>query len=73
MAKPGPTVPIKIKESTRFYHYFKDCIGAIDGTHIQAMVRGRDVSSYRNHHGKISQNVLVAYNFDLEIMYVLSG
>ncbi|CAL9001084.1 unnamed protein product [Prunus brigantina] len=48
-------------------------IGAIDGTHIPAMVRGRDVSSYRNRHGKISQNVLAACNFDLEFMYVLSG
>ncbi|XP_021808760.1 uncharacterized protein LOC110752418 isoform X2 [Prunus avium] len=73
MAKPGPAVPAKIRESTRFYPYFKDCIGAIDGTHIPAMVRGRDVSSYRNRHGKISQNVLAACNFDLEFMYVLSG
>ena len=37
------------------------------------MVKGRDVSSYRNHHGKISQNVLVACNFDFEFIYVLSG
>ncbi|CAL8150682.1 unnamed protein product [Prunus armeniaca] len=73
MAKPGPAVPSKIRESTRFYPYFKDCIGAIDGTHIPAMVRGRDVSSYRNRHGKISQNVLAACNFDLEFIYVLSG
>ena len=37
------------------------------------MVSGRDVSSYRNRHGIISQNVLAACNFDLEFMYVLSG
>jgi hypothetical protein len=37
------------------------------------MVRGRDVSSYRDSHGNISQNVLAACNFDLEFMYVLSG
>ncbi|CAL2252794.1 unnamed protein product [Prunus armeniaca] len=37
------------------------------------MVRGRDVSSYRNRHEKISQNVLAACNFDLEFMYVLNG
>ncbi|CAL9028790.1 unnamed protein product [Prunus brigantina] len=73
MAKPGSGVPSKIRESTRFYPYFKDCIGAIDGTHIPAIVRGHDVSNYRNRHGNISQNVLVACNFDLEFMYVLSG
>ncbi|CAL2227870.1 unnamed protein product [Prunus armeniaca] len=73
MVKPGSTVPTKIRESTRFYPYFKGCIGAIDGTHIPAMVTGREVSSYRDCHGKISQNVLAACNFDLEFIYVLSG
>eukprot|EP00256_Glycine_max_P058088 XP_014626108.1 uncharacterized protein LOC106796976 [Glycine max] len=73
MVRPGSTVPAKIRESTRFYPYFKDCIGAIDGTHIPASVKGRDVSSYRDRHGNISQNVLAACNFDLEFMYVLSG
>ncbi|XP_021825410.1 uncharacterized protein LOC110766394 [Prunus avium] len=73
LVKPGSAVPAKIRESTRFYPYFKDCIGAIDGTHIPAMVTGVDVSSYRNRHGTISQNVLAACNFDLEFIYVLSG
>ncbi|KAK1592108.1 hypothetical protein Q3G72_019602 [Acer saccharum] len=73
MVKPGSTAPEKIRESTRFYPYFKDCIGAIDGTHIPASVIGRDKSGYRNRHGIISQNVLAACNFDLEFIYVLSG
>ncbi|KAK2657986.1 hypothetical protein Ddye_011038 [Dipteronia dyeriana] len=37
------------------------------------MIAGCDVSSYRNSHGIISQNVLAACNFNLEFMYVLSG
>ncbi|KAI9201607.1 hypothetical protein LWI28_026003 [Acer negundo] len=41
LAKPG-SLPSKLKESTRFYSYFKDCIGGIDGTHIPAMITGRD-------------------------------
>ncbi|XP_068322683.1 uncharacterized protein [Pyrus communis] len=73
MVKPAPTVPTKIRESTRFYLYFKDCVGAIDGTHIPAMVKGCEVSSYRDRHGKISQNVLATCNFDLEFIYILSG
>ncbi|CAL2266373.1 unnamed protein product [Prunus armeniaca] len=73
MAKPGSGVPSKIRESTRFYPYFKDCIRAIDETHIPTIVRVRDVNNYRNRHGNISQNVLAACNFDLEFMYVLSG
>ncbi|XP_073048988.1 uncharacterized protein [Primulina eburnea] len=73
MVKPGSAVPEKIRESTRFYPYFKDCIGAIDGTHIPVTVFGRDTNSYRNRHGTISQNVLAVCNFDLEFIYVLSG
>ncbi|XP_019084283.1 PREDICTED: putative nuclease HARBI1 [Camelina sativa] len=73
MAKPGLAIPTKIKDSTRFYPYFKDCVGAIDGTHILAMIPGQDTASYRNRKGQISQNVLAACNFDLEFTYVLSG
>ncbi|XP_070676365.1 uncharacterized protein [Malus domestica] len=74
MVQPGSTMPTKIRESTRFYPYFKvNCVGAIDGTPIPAMVSGPKVASYRDHHGKISQNVLAACNFDLEFIYILSG
>ncbi|CAA0822056.1 Unknown protein, partial [Striga hermonthica] len=50
-----------------------DAIGAIDGTHIPAMVTEKNAPSHRNRHGIISQNVLVACNFDIEFIYVLSG
>ncbi|XP_013639520.1 PREDICTED: uncharacterized protein LOC106344753 [Brassica oleracea var. oleracea] len=73
MAKPGNGVPSKIRESTRFYPFFQDCIGAIDGTHIPAMVVGNETASYRNRKGVLSQNVLAACNFDLQFIYVLTG
>ena len=57
----------------KYFYIVSDCIGAIDGTHIPATVVGREVSRYRNRHGKISQNVLAACNFDLQFIYVLSG
>ncbi|KAG6486638.1 hypothetical protein ZIOFF_055217 [Zingiber officinale] len=40
MVKLGSAMPEKIRESTGFYPYFKDCIRAIDDTHIPAMVSG---------------------------------
>ncbi|RZC86733.1 hypothetical protein C5167_030077 [Papaver somniferum] len=33
----GPDTPTEILENPRFYPYFKDCIGSIDGTQIPAM------------------------------------
>ncbi|XP_026442341.1 uncharacterized protein LOC113341815, partial [Papaver somniferum] len=73
MAKPTSETPFKIRESTRFYPYFKDCIGAMDGTHIPVMVEKINAAVYRNRHGITSQNVLAVCNFDLEFIYVLSG
>ncbi|KAK3229573.1 hypothetical protein Dsin_001454 [Dipteronia sinensis] len=36
MVELGPTVSAKIRKNTKFFPYFKDCIGVIDGTHIPA-------------------------------------
>ncbi|KAH6800671.1 hypothetical protein C2S52_001135 [Perilla frutescens var. hirtella] len=73
MVKSSIQTPAKIQDCTRFMPFFKDCIGAIDGTHIPATITCREVSSFRNRHGMQSQNVLAACNFDLQFMYVLSG
>ncbi|EOA29250.1 hypothetical protein CARUB_v10025524mg [Capsella rubella] len=69
MAKPGNAVPSKIRESTRFYPYFK----VRRRTHIPTMIVGNETASYQNRKEILSQNVLDACNFDLEFIYVLSG
>ncbi|KAH6764576.1 nuclease [Perilla frutescens var. frutescens] len=51
IVKPSTGIFAKIQESKRFNPFFKDYIGAIDGTHIPATVPGREVSSFRNRHG----------------------
>ncbi|KAH6785478.1 hypothetical protein C2S51_037933 [Perilla frutescens var. frutescens] len=73
MVKPSTGIPAKIQKSTRFNPLFKDCIEAIDGTHIPAMVTSREANSFCNRHDIQSHNVLAACNFDLQFMYVLSG
>ncbi|KAK2661987.1 hypothetical protein Ddye_000561 [Dipteronia dyeriana] len=40
--------PPQIKDNTKFYPYFKKCIGAIDGTHIPACVPAHKQNSYRD-------------------------
>ncbi|XP_026408094.1 uncharacterized protein LOC113303285 [Papaver somniferum] len=69
----GPCTPDEIRDNLRFYPYFKNCVGAIDGTHIPAMVSEEEQPLYRNRKGFISQNVLVACSFDLQFHYVLAG
>ena len=53
--------------------YFKDCLGAADGTHIHAHVPDGDQVRYRNRKGDIILNVLGMCTFDELFCYVLPG
>jgi hypothetical protein len=70
--RSSPT-PTQIQDSPKFYPFFKDAIGAIDGTHVLANPGAEDRPRYRNHKGEVSQNVLSACSFDMRFIYVLSG
>lgn len=66
-------VPMEIQQEPKFFPFFKDCLGAIDGTHINVFVPEKDIARYRNRKGSISQNVLAACSFDLRFLYVRAG
>jgi len=66
-------VPEEIRNNTDFFPWFKDCIGAIDGTHIPAHVPEGERAAYRNRKGDISQNVLAVTTMDMMFVYVMSG
>jgi hypothetical protein len=57
----------------RFSAYFGDCVGALDGTHIDAYISGESPAPFRNRKGGLSQNVLAVCNFELQFTYVLAG
>jgi len=61
------------RDDPKFYPYFKDCIGAPDGTHIPAVLPTDIVAPFRNRKGFVSQNVLGVVNFDMTFVYVLVG
>jgi hypothetical protein len=52
---------------------YKDCIGAIDGTHIRASVSKSMETSFRGRKPFPTQNVIVAVDFDLKFTYMLAG
>jgi DDE superfamily endonuclease len=74
-------VPARIAEPTvtrsgqyyRFWPYFRDCVGALDGSHIKAFISGQNPAPWRNRKGYLSQNVLIACDFDLQIVFCLAG
>ncbi|XP_050257984.1 uncharacterized protein LOC126703109 [Quercus robur] len=65
--------PPEIRNSRRFYPYFKDCVGAIDGTHVRASVPPEIQGRFRGRKDGTTQNVLAAISFDLKFTYVLAG
>lgn len=67
-----PTHP-KIRENPKLFPYFKDCIGAGDGTHIPAKVPLRLAKRFRDRKGEISQNVFATCDFSFRLTYVLPG
>lgn len=69
----GMLVPREISSNPKFYPYFKDAVGAIDGTHIPAQVDAAHQVAFRDRNGNISQNCLAACSFDLQFQYVLAG
>ena len=51
----------------------KDCIGAIDGTHVPISISPRLQDPSKIHKGTLSQNVMVACDFDNHFVHVSSG
>ncbi|MQL97446.1 hypothetical protein Taro_030132, partial [Colocasia esculenta] len=72
---PSSTDPVhpRIRHDDRFYFYFKDAIGAIDGTHVPAHILREKQERYRNRKGVVSQNVMGICGFDLVFQYVGVG
>ncbi|GAV65183.1 LOW QUALITY PROTEIN: DDE_4 domain-containing protein, partial [Cephalotus follicularis] len=70
---PDDSTPPEIMNSRRFYPYFKDCVGAIDGTHVRASIPLEIQGRFHGRKGGTTQNVLAAITFDLKFTYVLAG
>ena len=66
-------VPDEIRSSAKFFPYFRNCIGAIDGTHLPVSVSEPLTPRFRNRKGYTSQNVLAACSFDMSFLYILAG
>ncbi|XP_071674302.1 uncharacterized protein [Lolium perenne] len=74
MVKPASmNTPTNIKNSYRLFPYFRDCIGAIDGTHVTTKVPRSMSAAFRRRKHYTIQNVLAAVDFDMRFTYVLAG
>jgi hypothetical protein len=60
-------------DEARFCPHFKDCIGAIDGSHIPVTVPLSEQPKYIGPHGYPSQNIMVVCDFDMRFIFVVTG
>ncbi|GAB2285387.1 hypothetical protein Dimus_039701 [Dionaea muscipula] len=63
----------RILNNTKYYPYFKDCIGAIDGTHIAAWAPASRQTAFRGRKQQMTQNVMLACDFDMKFTFVYTG
>ncbi|WVZ57763.1 hypothetical protein U9M48_008108 [Paspalum notatum var. saurae] len=73
IVSPAPVTHTKILHSHRWNPYFKDCVDAIDGTHVLARVLAKERAAFMGRKHTTTQNVLAAVDFDLRFTYVLAG
>jgi hypothetical protein len=69
----GTPLATRILDNPKYYPYFDNCLGALDGTHVSMHVPLEEQSQYRNRKGTLSQNMLAVCNFDMQFVFVLPG
>lgn len=69
----GDILHHRIGNDPRFFPFFEHAIGALDGTHVPAVVPAEEQDVFRNRKGWLSQNVLGVCDFDMLYTYCLSG
>ncbi|WVZ71713.1 hypothetical protein U9M48_020265 [Paspalum notatum var. saurae] len=64
----------KISTDEKFFPYFQNCLGAIDGAHVPITISAeKQQAPYRNRKGTLSQNVMLVCDFDFNFMFISSG
>jgi hypothetical protein len=73
LPKASDPVDPFIRNQPKFYPYFRDAIGAMDGTHITCCPSAAERQAARNRKGSTSQNCLACVSFDMRFQYIVSG
>jgi hypothetical protein len=60
-------------DEARFWPHFKDCIGAIDESHIPVTVPLSEQPKYISRHGYPSQNIMDVCDFNMRFTFVVTG
>nr|KAJ0198669.1 hypothetical protein LSAT_V11C600316300 [Lactuca sativa] len=65
--------PVTENSTDQRWKWLKNCLGALDGTHIKCLVPLKDKPKYRTRKNDIATNVLGVCSQDMQFIYVLLG
>jgi hypothetical protein len=63
----------KIKNDQRYWPFFKNAIGAIDGTHVSCVVSASEQTRFIGRKGYPTQNIMVVCDWNMCFTFVLAG
>ncbi|KAL0923974.1 hypothetical protein M5K25_004767 [Dendrobium thyrsiflorum] len=66
-------IPRNILYDNQYIPYFKDCIGAINGTHVDALVLGAEKVGYIGRCGSMTQNIMAVCDFNMCFTFAMEG
>ena len=69
----GAPTPPEIQNNPKFYPFFEDALGTIDGTHINCSATAEMHQAAGDRKGGITQNCLAICGFDMKFYYIFSG
>ncbi|KAJ9556781.1 LOW QUALITY PROTEIN: hypothetical protein OSB04_011395 [Centaurea solstitialis] len=72
-ANYNEVVPAHILNTHRFFPMFKDCINAIDGTHVKASVHEHKQAKYIGRKGYATQNIMAVCDFNMCFTFTWAG
>lgn len=72
---PNPNDPVanEIRHNTKFWPFFANVIGALDGTHINCTPSAEDIQNARNRKGGVTMNCLAVVDFSMRFLLFISG
>lgn len=73
LPRAGDPVSPHIRHNPKFWPYFHDALGAIDGSHIHCAPPSSQRGFFHNQKGFVSQNCLFGCSFSLHFVYSLCG
>ena len=73
LPKMGDPISPYIANNPKNFPFFKDCIGAIDGTHFPCHPTAKERQAARDRKGQTTQNCLAICNFEMKFLYIFPG